>query len=97
MAKLYTMVQIKRVLQELAIVPVDGKINGDEAAKILTWRAEKEQNVIFQYQKTALRQHILQGHFQEGSVDPKSRGSRYPVAQVFVLPIAPKRRLNRKT
>ena len=97
MAKLYTDRQIAKALKELEIAPMNGKVNGNEAARILTWRAKQEQGIDFEYQDTALRQHVAQGHFEEGTVDPKSRGSRYPVEQVFVLPIAPKRQANRQT
>jgi len=96
MAILYTEKEIAKVLKDLRIAPEDGKVDGNEAARILTWRAKVEQGIDFEYKSSALRQHVRQGHFKEGAIDPKSRGSRYPVEQVFTLPLAPKRIANRK-
>ncbi len=96
MAILYTDRQIDRVLKELRIEPIDGKVDANEGARILTWRAKNEQGIDYAYKPVALRQHIRYRHFEEGSIDENSRGSRYPVRQVFRLPLAPKRATGRK-
>lgn len=96
MAKLYTEKQMAKVLRDLQIAPMNGNVDANEAARILTWRAKEEQGFDFEYQATAVRQHVRYGHFQPGTVDQHTRGSKYPVDQVFTLPLAPKRRAHRK-
>lgn len=96
MAILYTPEDISKVLLELRIDPVDGKVDANEAARILTWRAKAEQNLEYEYTDDAVRQHVRMKHFEEGSIDRGKRGSRYPVDQVFKLPLSPKRRMGRK-
>jgi hypothetical protein len=96
MARLYTEDEISAILRTLRIAPEKGKLNAEEAARVLSWRAKEEQGLDYEYQADAIRQHVRYKHFEEGSIDPKIRGSRYPVEQVFKLPLAPKRRLGRK-
>jgi hypothetical protein len=96
MAILYTPEDISKVLIELRIDPVDGKVDANEAARILSWRAKAEQDLDYEYAPDAIRQHVRANRFEEGSIDLKKRGSRYPVDQVFRLPIVPKRRMGRK-
>jgi hypothetical protein len=94
MAILYTSEDISRVLLELRIDPIDGNVDANEAARILTWRAKEEQGLEYEYTPDAVRQRTHR--FKEGSIDRDKRGSRYPVDQVFKLPIYPKRRMGRK-
>lgn len=96
MARLYTEEDIAEVLKLLRIAPEEGKVNAEEAARILSWRAKEEQNLEYEYKPDAIRQHVRYGHFEKGTIDKKIRGSRYPIEQVFKLPIAPKRRIGRK-
>jgi hypothetical protein len=96
MARLYTEEDISKVLIELRIAPIDGKVDANEAACILSWRAREEQGLEYKYTSDAIRQHVRMKHFEEGSIDRSKRGSRYPVDQVFKLPLAPKRRMGRK-
>jgi hypothetical protein len=89
---LYTERDIQKVLKELRIAPVDGKVDGNEAAKILMWRARDEFGVERAYNSNAVRQQVRSGHFPEGTVDETSgRKNLYKVEAVFVLPISPNR------
>lgn len=97
MATLYTAKDIAKVLRELRIDPIDGKVDGHEAAKILTWRARDEQGIDYTYDSVAIRQHVRQKHFPEGTVDTtEGRHNLYKVDAVFKLPIAPRRGQGRK-
>lgn len=96
MARLYTEDEISAVLKTLRIAPENGKVNAEEAARILSWRAKEEQELDYEYQADTIRQHVRYKHFEVGTIDPKVRGSRYPVEQVFKLPLAPRRGLGRK-
>lgn len=97
MATLYTERDIVKALRSLRIEAIDGKVDGHEAAKILTWRAKEEQGIDYEYNSVAIRQHVRQGHFPEGSVDAtEGRHNLYKVEAVFRLPIAPKRGQGRK-
>lgn len=97
MARLYTERDIARVLRELRIAPENGKVDGNEAAQILSWRAKTEYGVDYRYDGTAIRQHVRQGHFAEGTVDTTNlRRNLYSVEAVFKLPIAPRRGAARK-
>jgi hypothetical protein len=96
MAILYTPEDISKVLLELRIDPVEGKVDANEAARILSWRAKAEQGLDYEYASDAIRQHVRANRFEAGSIDRNKRGSRYPVDQVFKLPIVPKRRMGRK-
>ena len=96
MAVLYTERQIAKVLKDLRIAPENGNVNAEEAARILTWRAKAEQEIDHEYNLDAIRQHVRYGHFEKGTINPKSRGSRYPIEQVFRLPLTPQRAIGRK-
>lgn len=92
MAYLYTEKDILKTLKELRIAPENGKVDGAEAAKILSWRAKQEHDVNYQYDATAIRQHMKKGHFPEGAVTKASRRSNlYQVDIIFKLPISPRR------
>jgi hypothetical protein len=97
MATYYTERDMVKVLRELHIAPEQGKVTGQEAARILSWRAKHEQDVEYHYDATAIRQHIKQGRFPEGSIDHANpRRNLYPVEIIFQLPLAPKRGSSRK-
>lgn len=96
MAVLYTAKEIARVLKDLRIEAINGKVDANEAARILSWRAKAEQGIDFEYQAVAVRQHVRYGHFEAGTIDPNARGAKYPVEQVFRLPLAPRRIMQRK-
>ena len=97
MATLYTDKDITNVLKKLRIAPENGKVDGNEAARILTWRANNEYKVDYAYDAVAVRQHVKQKHFPPGTVDPTNkRRNLYQVEAVFKLPIAPKRGVGRR-
>jgi hypothetical protein len=97
MATLYTERDIAKALRSLRIEAIDGKVDGHEAAKILSWRAKEEQQMDYTYDLVAIRQHVRQGHFPEGSIDAtEGRHNLYKVESVFRLPIAPKRGQGRR-
>ena len=88
MAVLYTPKDIQKMLVELRIKPIDGKVTTREAARILTQRAKEEYHVDHEYTDTAVRRHIHGGHLK-----PKRESRRknmYPVESIFDLPIKPR-------
>lgn len=89
MAVLYTPEQIQGVLTKLRIKPVDGMVDTQEAARILTWRAEAEQGVKHTYTVGAVRRHVLKGNLK--AVPESTRFNRYRTEDVFDLPLAPNR------
>jgi hypothetical protein len=92
MARLYTKRDIDAALRELRIAPEGGRVSGNEAAKILAWRARDEYGVEHTYTTNSIRLHVRQGHFPEGSVDTTNeRNSLYRVEAIFQLPIHPRR------
>lgn len=95
MVRLYTPKQRSDVLKLLSIKPVNGLVDGREAAAILTWRAQEEYKVTHQYEPRALIRHV-----EQKNIKPVVSGTRsnnratknfYPVAKVFELPISPTR------
>ncbi len=97
MATLYTEKDMAKILRELRIAPEEGKVDGNEAAKILTWRAKQEYHVEYQYDNTTVRQHVRRGHFPEGTIDTTNpRRNLYKVETVFRLPLAPRRGASRR-
>lgn len=94
MAVLYTPKDIQKMLAELRIKPIDGKVTTQEAARILTQRAKEECGIEHTYTPTAVRRHIHGGH-----LNPERKSSRknmYPVESIFDLPIKPRIRQNQK-
>ncbi len=96
MVHLYTPSKRQEVLRSLHIKPVDGKVSGREAARILSWRAKEEEGIEHQYNPSTLRRHVKQGNliaYPGTKVTDKgtSRKSLYDVEVVFELQIAPKR------
>lgn len=94
MAVLYTAKQIQDVLKTLRIKPVDGMISTQEAARILTWRAEAERGIQHDYPESAVRRHIQSGNLKAYPVN--SRYNMYKVEDVFDLPLVPKRGLSQR-
>jgi hypothetical protein len=93
----YTEDEMCAILQELHIAPEDGRVDGNEGAKILTWRAKHEFGVDHQYDPTTLRQHMRTGQIKREEVDATNpRRNLYPYPLIFQLPIAPKRGASRK-
>lgn len=94
----YTEEEMLQIMQELHIAPTaEGKLTGSEGAKILTWRAEQEFGVQYQYDAGALRQHVKAGSLQKEELDKtRSRRTLYPYPLVFRLPIAPRRGASRR-
>jgi hypothetical protein len=80
-------------MRELHIAPTaEGMLTGNEAAKVLTWRAEHEFQVHYQYDAGALRQHVRAGYLKKDEVDTTHpRRTLYPYRIVFQLPISPRR------
>jgi hypothetical protein len=88
MAKLYTTKHKQEALRSLEIKPIDGKITGREAAKVLGWRAKEEFGIDREYDDATLRRHVQQGNLH---ADPHNRKHRYDVDEVFDLTILPTR------
>lgn len=87
MAVLYTPEQIESALVQLKIAPEDGMVTGQEAARILTWRAKKERSVKHEYSIIAVRKQAA----KLGAVKKNTQLNLYPVEAVFRLSIEPKR------
>ncbi|MBA2397024.1 MAG: hypothetical protein H0V70_30250 [Ktedonobacteraceae bacterium] len=97
MATSYTEEEMAQILQELHIAPENGKVDGREAAKILTWRAKHEYQVEYAYNATAIRQHVKVGHIAAEDIDTTNpRYSKYSYPPIFRLPLAPKRGAGRR-
>ena len=88
MARLYTPEQQQEVLQQLRIQPVEGKISGKEAARILSWRVKEEFGMEHEYTDASIRRHVQQKNLH---VEAEKRKPRYDVGEVFLLTLAPKR------
>lgn len=92
MATFYTEKEMARALRDLHIAPVDGKVDGSEAAKILSWRAKREYDIDYQYDPTAIRQHVKVGNIPMEARDvTNKRRNLYTYEAIFTLPISPKR------
>lgn len=91
MAVLYTAKQIQEVLRDLRIKPVEGKVTGREAARILTWRAKEEQDIEHVYPDSAVRQHVQRGNLKAYPVN--RRFNLYKAEDVFDVALAPRRGL----
>jgi hypothetical protein len=88
----YTEDEMRSIMQELHIAPENGRVDGSEGAKILTWRAKHEFGVDHQYDPTTLRQHIKTGQIKKEEVNKANpRRNLYPYPLIFQLPIAPRR------
>jgi hypothetical protein len=94
-ARPYNTEQQDAILHQLGIKSRRGKVTGKEAAVILTWRAREEQGIERTYDPASLRQHVREGNIVADTTNP--RMSRYPVVQVFELPIRPRRGRTRGT
>jgi hypothetical protein len=107
--RLYTDKDIKKILTELRIQPITLKedykdmVTGEEAARILSWRAKDEYDIDYTYTPTTLRQHTRArkdpktGEEKPSKMPPEAintdnkRLTYYNVKAIFKLPISPKR------
>jgi hypothetical protein len=101
MARWYDAKRIEEILHSLGIKAMRGKISGEEAARVLSWRAKEEQGVEHTYAPAILRRHAEKGNLRAypGTKLTKGGDSRknlYEVEDVFELSIAPRRGLARK-
>lgn len=95
MAVLYTPEEIQEALRRLRIKPKDGKVTGEEAARILSWRAKEEQGIEHAYPASAIRRHVERGNLNIAErVNP--RFNLYLVEDIFELPLVPKRGIAQK-
>lgn len=90
MPVLYTAKEIQEVLRELRIKPKDGKVNGREAAQILTWRAKQEQGIEHIYLDSAIRSHVKYGNLKVAE-QVNSRFNLYRVEDIFDLNLSPRK------
>jgi hypothetical protein len=89
--KEYTASEIKTILKELNITPYKtNRVDGQQAAKILTWRLKQEQDIEHVYTTTALRKRVDTGALPVVErVNP--RFNLYDVRDVFALSLVPNR------
>lgn len=96
MTYLYTTEERQNALQSLRIKPKNGKITGQEAAVILTWRAKNEFGIEHVYSPSILRRHVDEKNltaYPATKLTDKgwSRKNLYDVKDVFELSIEPRR------
>lgn len=94
MPTLYTKRRIQEILKELSIRTIDGRVNADEAARILSWRAKSEHHVEHTYKPNAVRKHgkkldPIHPLKDDGTIN--TRVNLYQVEKLFDLDIEPKR------
>ena len=93
---LYTSKELQDILRGLRIKPIHGMVTTKEAASILTWRAEHEQEIQHDYPESAVRRHVELGNLKITKKKNKV-ANLYKVEDVFELPLAPKRGLKQGT
>lgn len=94
MPVLYSKRKIHEVLKELSIKTIDDRVNADEAARILSWRAQQEQGVSHTYTPNNIRKHrrgLDPIHPPREDGTPNIRANLYRVEKVFELNIKPQR------
>ena len=92
MATYYPEKEMVKIMHDLHIAPEDGKVDGSEAARILTWRAKEEHRVEYEYDPTAIRQHMKTERLKPEDVDTTNpRRNMYKYEAIFRLPISPRR------
>jgi hypothetical protein len=97
MTQLYTSKKQREILVSLGIKAKDGKLTGEESARILTWRAKEERGIDHQYTPSILRRHVEQGNLAAyPGTRGKSRKNLYDVEAVFELSIEPRRGLRQR-
>jgi hypothetical protein len=94
MPVLYTKKNINDVLKELSIKTIDGRVDAEEAARILSWRAKHERQIEHTYTPGNIRKHrskLDPIHPLKEDGSPNTRANLYPVEKVFDLDIEPQR------
>lgn len=91
MSVLYTMREKQDALKELRIKPKEGKVTSQEAARILSWRAEREFGIKHEYTTSAVRRHIQTGSLTVAEAVSR-RQNMYHVDDVFEVPLKPRRK-----
>jgi hypothetical protein len=94
MPVLYTKRKIQEVLKELSIRTLEGRVDADEAARILSWRAKSEQGIDHEYTPNNIRKHKKKLETVHPSMEdgkPNTRVNLYLAEKVFELDIEPKR------
>src|SRR5438128_1730616 len=94
MPVLYTKRKINEVIKDLNIRTLDGRVDAEEAARILSWRAKREQGIEHEYKPNAVRKHrdkLDPIHPSKEDGTPNTRVNLYLAEKVFDLDIEPKR------
>jgi hypothetical protein len=87
----YTPSQIKEILKELGIEPFKTNlIDGNQAAKIMTWRQKEELNLERKYTTTALRRRVSTGALKVAE-RVNIHLNLYDVRDIFELTLMPQR------
>ncbi len=76
-------------LKELRIKPIENRITSQEAASILTWRANREYQIDCIYKEGSVRRHVALGNLKDVKRE-SSRHSFYNIDEVFEIPIKPR-------
>lgn len=87
----YTPSQIKEILKELSIEPFKTNlVDGNQAAKILTWRQLEELCLEREYTTTALRRRVSTGSLKVAE-RVNIHLNLYDVRDIFELALMPQR------
>ena len=94
MPVLYSKRKIQEVLKELSIRTIEGRVDAEEAARILSWRALHEQGIAHTYTPNNVRKHrgkldAIHPIKEDGSEN--TRANLYLAEKVFDLDIEPAR------
>jgi|SRR5580765_1165545 len=86
----YTQENIEQILKDLEIEPYrHNKVDSNQAAKILNWRAETEQGKKTNYTPISIRRRTAGGDLHPEPIS--ERLNIYDVVEVFALKIVPSR------
>lgn len=94
MSAFYTEKERKNALLQMHIDPGSERVSSAQAAKILTWRAQKEYKMNHEYDANAVRKHAEKLDAQPATKSDGSinlRQNTYNTKKVFEIDIMPTR------
>ena len=92
MARFYSKKDMLDILKSLDIRPVNGTINTQETARVLTWRVKEEYGREYTYTDVSVRSRVYSGSLTPvGGKQKNSRYNTYKIEDVFTLPLFPGR------
>ncbi len=88
MSKTYTQQEKKAILKELDIAPLNGMVNSNQAAKIMSKRAEIETGERHSYGDDAVRWRIKSGKLNV-ALSMNKRLNLFNIDDIFALDLEP--------